>query len=158
MKERTRWLIVIAMCILWGVLVLTSCTARYVPVVRYNTQTAGGTNCDQRNNPVIMVADGVTVEEAYFIRIHEEQHVADIRAWGDCKSFLERYRVDGAFRFDAEARAYCADLNARVEAGYPRDTLTTLLTHHMQRLYAMGLTLDSVRSRLPCGGRHADPP
>lgn len=157
MKERTRWLIVIAMCILWGVLVLTSCATHYVPVVRYNQATTGGTNCDQRNNPVILVADGVTPEEMFFIRIHEEQHVRDIQEWGDCKAFMERYAIDGAFKFDTEARAYCADLNARVEAGYPRDTLTVLLVNHMWRLYAQGLTLDSVRNRLPCGGRH-DPP
>ena len=155
-KNTKWWLLAAALfAILLG---LAACTPHRVPVIRIVIFNAGLTTCDEDGNPVVVISSAVPNDQVHFIRAHEMEHVREVQESGvGCRKFMERYAADPDFRFMVEARAYCVDLNQRAEAGFDREQLLTGLTSYMKQQYANLLPLDSVRSRLSCGGRH-DPP
>lgn len=153
-KYTKWWLIAIGMVALFSF--LAGCaTTRYVPVVTFSPDNSGGTTCDQKGRPVIVINNNVPVEQMYFVRIHENEHIRQIRAFGSCQEFMERYASDPVFRFEAEGEAYCVSYRAALTAGFT-PTIESLVSF-MQMKYAPRLSLEEVRSRLPCGGGN-DPP
>lgn len=136
--------------------IASGCVHPYTPIIRYDPMGAGVTACDQHGNPVIAISRVISEADLYFVMIHEQTHAQ--RMMGKCAGFMERYRSDPTFRFSEESAAYCNELLARVEAGFNRDTLVYLLAVHMRTLYADKLSVDSVRTLLPCGGRNESPP
>lgn len=139
--------------VLGGVVGGFGCASRYTPIVRFPTNAAGFTNCDQHNNPVVGIAGQVPIQEVYFIRLHEEEHVRQIqKSKMGCRDFMERLAADANFRLQMEAEAYCVDLEARALAGYVRQPMVDSLAVHIQRNLANLLPLEEVKRRMPCGG------
>lgn len=155
MTRNAKWLAVSGILSI-AMFLLGCATRQYVPIVRFDPNSAGFTNCDQHGKPVIGIRGQIPIQEAYFIRIHEERHVEQVRSSGkDCQDFMDRIAADPVFRLQMEADAYCADLEARALAGYMRQPMVDSLVTYMQRNYANLLPIEKVRTFVPCAG---DPP
>ena len=133
------------------ILFLGCASARYTPVVFYFPSNLGETTCDQKDNPVIMVNRTLPPHEVFFVRLHEEEHVRQIHAFrGGCRAMMERLGVDPTFCLDIEAEAHCADFLARIRAGYNVEQMRVSLTEALQRVYAPKMSLEEVRTHIPC--------
>lgn len=144
----------------WGILMLaiitlalfTQSLGSQVAIIRAPLGNYGAiTTCDQANNIVVVINQSVSFLDLPQVMEHEFVHVTEMRLYqGGCQGFLNHFRADKDFRFQAEARAYCKGYVRMVAGGMPKE-LILKLAEYMQKLYATDKSVEDVQKALPCG-------
>lgn len=124
----------------------------YVPVLPLldTSNAAAMTSCDYQGNPVVYVRPPVLMDTfaRRYILAHEAMHILDAWRYG-CKAFVSRYVNDGDFKWDVEARAYCAAFDLMVKDGVARPEHWNSVIVSM-RQYDTSLTDSEIPKFLPC--------
>lgn len=123
-----------------------------VPLAASGGITIGQVQCDRgAGYPYIQIDTTLTPEETAAVLIHENIHVAQVRAYGSCRAFAARYEADTTFRLQVEADAYCGTLNAQRAAKRPADPVFDDIVAMLMQNYRARYTRDAVLKALPCG-------
>lgn len=95
-------------------------------------------------------------KERFFMKIHEDVHVRQSFRVG-CVKHAIRYGSDEQYRFRAEFEAYCAEIQARVDAGFVKSVLIDNTSERIPYVYELQLTKEEVKRQLTynCGGPNA---
>lgn len=119
-----------------------------------SSRNDGVVECAANNVPYIRIKRVFFPDSMARLRrlllIHEEAHVAQGIAFGNCVEWRRKISLDAAYHFDQEAIGYCATWNAEAREDQPHWWSKQEIAEFLRRTIFPAYTIEEALARLPC--------
>ena len=141
--------------LIWGVALIlsTGCYTTEVVRIPFSGDVLASTICTQSGKPIILMHTPLDSIVEQYILVHEMHHVRQVREFGDCRAFMQRFNTDRVFAFENEVEAYCVSFAYRREQG--QQNVTRGFVKYLVFAFGEANCWDEaeIKKRIPCDVR-----